>query len=217
MIFNTREIERVTGVKITGVIHVGAFIGEELSEYRSLALDNTILFEPQEKLYNMVKFKCWPSEQIFNVALGSEDKTVEMFISDRKGGVYNGAGASSSILEPKKHLTEHPEVTFPTKEKITVKRFDNFVGENDLDISNHNLLNVDVQGYELEVLKGMGEKLNQIELIIAEVNRDETYKECPLIEDIDAYVSEFGFIRLAVAWQSQSWGDAIYIKEKNND
>tara|TARA_R110000824_G_scaffold72664_2_gene185363 strand:+ start:652 stop:1308 length:657 start_codon:yes stop_codon:yes gene_type:complete len=218
MIFNLQQVQRATGVKMTGVIHVGAFLGEELSDYRSLGLDNTILFEPQKKLYDMVKFKCWPTEKPFNVALGSEEQEAEMFISDRKGGWRHGAGASSSILEPKDHLKLHPEVTFfPDKQTISVKRFDEFVKEEGLDISNHNLLNIDVQGYELEVLKGVGDYLNQIELIIAEVNRTEVYKDCALIEDIDAYVSKFGFKRFYVEWSTPGWGDAIYAKEETSD
>ena len=212
MIFDLNSIEQHTSIKITGAIHVGAFLGEELSQYRGLGLTNTILFEPQKKLYDIVKFKCIVKEQVFNVALGSEEDVVGMFISDREGGVSNGAGASSSILAPKKHLTEHPEVTFPSKESINVKRFDKFVEENQLDVSEHNLLNVDVQGYELEVLKGMGDKINNIQLVIAEVNRDEVYEDCPMIEEIDSYLEGFGFKRLAVEWQSESWGDALYVK-----
>jgi len=217
MIFDLRDIERSIKVAITGAIHVGAFLGEELSDYRALGLDNTILFEPQEKLYHMTKFKCWPTERVFNVALGSEDKTTEMFISDRAGGVYGGAGASSSILEPKKHLAEHPEVSFPKKETITVKRFDKFIEENEIDITYHNLLNIDVQGYELEVLKGIGEYLRHIDIVIVEVNRDETYKDCALIEQVDEHLARFSFTRMAVVWQSESWGDALYVREKNND
>ncbi len=212
MIFDLNAIEQHTGVKITGAIHVGAFLGEELSQYRAIGLTNTILFEPQKKLFDIVNSKCIIKEKVFNVALGSEEDVVGMFISDREGGVSNGAGASSSILAPKKHLTEHPEVTFPSKESINVKKFDKFVEENQLDISEHNLLNVDVQGYELEVLKGMGDKLNNIQLVIAEVNRDEVYEGCPMIEEIDSYLEEFGFKRLAVEWQSESWGDALYVK-----
>jgi len=217
MIFNLQQVQRATGVRITGAIHVGAFVGEELSDYRSLGLDNTILFEPQEKLYDMVKFKCWPTEKVFNIALGSEEQEVEMFVSDREGGWRQGAGASSSILEPKQHLVDHPEVTFPSKTTINVERFDEFVKKEGLDVSGHNLLNVDVQGYELEVLKGVGDYLDKIEIIIAEVNRAEVYKDCPLIEDIDNYLSKFGFRRFYVEWQTQSWGDAIYVKEQTSD
>jgi FkbM family methyltransferase len=212
MIFDLNAIEQHTGIKITGAIHVGAFLGEELSQYRALGLINTILFEPQKKLFDIVNSKCIIKEKVFNVALGSKEDVVGMFISDRDGGVLNGAGASSSILAPKKHLTEHPEVTFPSKESINVKRFDKFVRENEIDVSNHNFLNIDVQGYELEVLKGVGQDLNNIQLIVVEVNRDEMYTDCPMIEDIDAYLKEFGFDRVAVEWQSESWGDAVYAK-----
>lgn len=214
MIFNLRAVEQHTGKKITGVIHVGAFLGEELSQYRSLGLTNTILFEPQKKLYDIVSSKCMFDEKVFNVALGSEESVKEMFISDREGGVTNGAGASSSLLQPKKHLTEHPEVTFPSKESISVKRFDNFAKENNIELDEYNFLNIDVQGYELEVLKGMGEHLNKIDIIIAEVNRDEVYEGCPMIDDIDLYLNTFNFERKAVHWQSESWGDALYSKEK---
>ena len=217
MIFDLNAIEQHAGVKITGAIHVGAFLGEELSQYRALGLTNTILFEPQKKLFDIVNFKCIVKEKVFNVALGSEEDVVGMFISDREGGVSNGAGASSSILAPKKHLTEHPEVTFPSKESINVKRFDKFIEENEIDTSEHNFLNIDVQGYELEVLKGMGEELDKIQLIVAEVNRDEMYEGCPMIEEIDSYLQGFGFQRLAVEWQSESWGDAVYFKIGEKD
>lgn len=212
MIFNLKAIEEHTNKKIKGVIHIGGFLGEELIQYRSLGLTNTILFEPQKNLYEIIKSKCMFEEKVFNIALGSEESTKEMFISDREGGVTNGAGASSSLLRPKKHLTEHPEVTFPHKESIKVRRFDKFAVENNIPINKYNMLNIDVQGYELEVLKGIGKILDTIEIIIAEVNRDEVYEGCPMIEDIDIYLEKFDFTRRAVHWQSESWGDAIYAK-----
>ena len=56
---------------------------------------------------------------------------------------------SSSILEPKEHLLHHKQVTFEGSEEIELKRFD------DLNIQNVDYLNIDVQGFELEVLKGL--------------------------------------------------------------
>lgn len=212
MIFDLRSVQDRTGINITGAIHVGAFLGEELPQYRHLGLTNTILFEPQKHLYEMVKARCLPTEQVFHTALGSEESIVDMFVSDREGGVRNGAGASSSILEPRKHLTEHPEVTFPTKETITVHRFDKFVKDNNINIVGFNFLNIDVQGYELEVLKGIGNTLNQIQMMIVEVNRDEVYTGCPMVEELDEFLQQYDIFRSATAWQSQSWGDALYVR-----
>jgi hypothetical protein len=53
--------------------------------------------------------------------------------------------------------------------------------------------------------------------VIVEVNRDETYKDCALIEEVDGHLARFNFTRIAVVWQSQSWGDALYVRGKKND
>lgn len=213
MIFNLQSVKNDLKVDIKGVIHVGAFDGQELTSYRSLNLFNTILFEPQKVMYDIVKQKCIVDETVHNFALGADNFESEMFISDKAGGIANGASQSSSILEPSVHLTEHPDITFPTKETITVKRFDGFASDAGINMQNYNMLNIDVQGYELEVLKGFGDLLNHVELIIAEVNRDDVYKDCAQIEDIDEYLSKYSLDRASVYWQSTSWGDAIYVRK----
>ena len=79
---------------------------------------------------------------IYNFALGSENKNLSIYTNN------NNNNMSSSILEPKEHLNYHQHVTFEGTEEITVKKF------SDLNINNIDYLNMDVQGYELEVLKG---------------------------------------------------------------
>jgi len=205
MIFDIAKINQVCN--ITGVIHVGGFLGEELDSYRSIGLNNTIIFEPQPKLFELIQKKIIPNEKAYNVALGSKRENKTMYISHREGGFSNGSGASSSLLKPKKHLQEHPEVTFPEEINVEVKTLD------DYKIQGFNFLNIDVQGYELEVLKGGKELLNKIDGMILEVNRDEVYEGCPMIEDIDNFLSDYGIKRVFEFWQSQSWGDALYIRE----
>ena len=207
MIFDLKSVIKELQINITGAIHVGGYDAQELPLYRSLGLFNSIVFEPQKRMYDLIKSKCIVNEKVYNIALGSEDFETEMFISDKEGVTQ-----SSSILEPKVHLTEHPEVTFPSKEKITVKRFDKFVDDNKIDISKHNLLDIDVQGYELEVLKGISDYIKNMSVINIEVNRDEVYKDCARIEDIDDYLSKYNFQKVALYWQSKSWGDALYAK-----
>ena len=48
--------------------------------------------------------------------------------------------------------------------------------------------------------------------MIVEVNRDEVYENCPMIEDIDNFLKDFDFVRVAEVWQSKSWGDALYAR-----
>lgn len=50
------------------------------------------------------------------------------------------------------------------------------------------LLKIDVQGYELEVLKGTEKTLNQIQVILAEINLLEIYKDAPLLAELIAWL-----------------------------
>ncbi len=53
---------------------------------------------------------------------------------------------------------------------------------------NYNFLTIDVQGYELEVFKGSRETMKNIDYIITEVNRDELYKNCARVEQLDKFL-----------------------------
>ena len=83
--------------------------------------------------------------------------------------------------------------------------------------SKFNFINMDVQGGELNVLLGASKTLQHIDYIMTEVNRDELYKNCALIEDIDYFLSKYNFKRVEEVWDRDNpvWGDALYIKEKH--
>ena len=84
------------------------------------------------------------------------------------------------------------------------------------DLRGANFMNVDVQGYELEVFKGGKETLEQIEYVYCEVNRGEMYEGNPMIEELDEYLGGYGFERVETHWPETwyKWGDAFYIKNK---
>jgi FkbM family methyltransferase len=212
MIFSIEQISNSFG-PVRGIIHVGAFCGSEIKEYRKEGLTNTILFEPQEHLYNIIKSKLLPAEKVYNIGLGDEETELELNISQTEGGIVNGSGASSSFLKPKVHLTEHPSVIFDgTIEKCQIKKLDDVVEQEQINMSQYNFLAIDVQGYELKVLKGAINNLKHIDFIVAEVNRNEVYEGCPMINEIDEFLKNFGFTNVYTFWQSASWGDALYVK-----
>lgn len=75
-------------------------------------------------------------------------------------------------------------------------------------------LNLDIQGVELEALQGIGVYFEKIKWIYTEVNKSEVYKNCALIDDIDAFLKMEGFKRVATRWvKKQGWGDALYVRE----
>lgn len=211
MIFDLQSIQNTFG-KINGIIHIGAHAGGELDMYRQFGLMNTIFFEPQKHLYEAFKCRLLPTEKSYNVGLGDIETELELNIS-KFATPQEGSGASSSFLKPKVHLTEHPNVLFDgTTEVCKIKVLDKIIEEDNINLNNYNLLNIDVQGYELKVLKGAIKTLPYIKFIIAEVNRDEVYEGCPMVNEIDDFLKNFNFVNVYTYWQSTSWGDALYVK-----
>lgn len=189
-------------MNIRGIIHIGAHYGEEVPEYIKNGISEVHLFEPLSESYkilvnNLQDLKInWAT---YNTALGSKNERVTMFVSDNER-------QSSSILSPKDHLTHHPNVRFPTTEEILVTTLDS------QKIKNCNFINMDVQGYELEVLRGATKTLEHVDYVYCEVNRAEVYENNAFVEEIDEFLSQYNMIRVETDWAGEIWGDALYVR-----
>jgi len=106
-------------------------------------------------------------------------------------------------------LKQYPYIQFNNKEIVSMITLDSYKPS-----SNYNFINIDVQGYELEVFKGSTNTLTNIDYIMTEVNNDEVYENCAKIWEIDNFLNKFGFQRVEVNWCGGTWGDAFYIKNK---
>jgi FkbM family methyltransferase len=67
---------------------------------------------------------------------------------------------------------------------------DDYCGEHDLE---PDFLKIDVQGYELEVLKGAERVLARIEVVFTEVNHLEVYAGVPLAAELIGWLAERGY------------------------
>lgn len=189
-------------VHVNGCIHVGAHEGQEYELYKAFGIENLIFYEPLNDNFEKLKKHVGSEVDLRKTALGNKSGKVEMFLEDR--------GLSSSVLEPAHHLEQYPQIEFNKKEEVDITRLD----DEDFDRNNYNFINIDVQGYELEVLKGAANTLESIDLVLTEVNKVEMYKGCAIIEEIDEYLAKFGFQRIVEYWQLDggTWGDALYLK-----
>ena len=187
---------------IKGIIHIGGHYGEELQDYIDNGIQNVMVFEPLSDNFNVLSEKASDLNaniEGYQIALGSKKGKATMYVSDNEA-------QSSSILKPAIHLTHHPHVKFPTTEEVEVDLLDEY------DCKDYNFINMDVQGYELEVLKGATETLKQIKYVYCEVNRAEVYEDNALVEEIDDFLGEYGMVRKQTDWAGDIWGDALYIK-----
>lgn len=204
MLISFNQIKRKYNMNITGIVHVGGHHGEEIEDYINEGIQNIIIFEPLLNNFEILQKKCEKLNADIvghQIALGSEKKIVEMYVSSNDA-------LSSSILKPKIHLTQYTDILFDEKETVEVNLLDNY------ETDTCNFLNMDVQGYELEVLKGGIKTLEHIDYVYCEVNRDEVYENNAYIEDIDKFLSDLNFERVVVEWTGETWGDALYIKNK---
>ena len=213
---NIAILPEVFDVKINGVLHVGGYHGEEIELYKKNNIENVVFFEPIEKHFNIITETIKHSNKNYkclNYALGNTVGFVSMNVSETVGG--DGSGASSSILEPKLHLTQHPNISFNKTEEVKITKLDN-IFDDCIKQKDFNMLIIDVQGYELEVIKGASETLATIDCIISEINRDEIYENCVQINELDSYLNDIGFTRAVTIWTAHDWGDALYVRDMKN-
>ena len=201
-------------IDVRGVIQIGAHYGQEYHPLKESGIDNFILIEPVPRHFDIIKESIKDENVLmFQTALGSETKKIEMNLSEFEGQdaeLYRGM--SSSILSPKGHLEQYPHIQFKDKIEVDMTTLDTLVKTEDISIENYNMLNIDVQGYELEVLNGAKDVLHHIDCVYTEVNRAEVYEGCPMVSEIDDFLSEHGFKKVAENWAGHTWGDAFYVK-----
>ena len=200
MLIDFRQLFPKYGIKPKGVLHVGANVGEEAPIYLELGIRKQVWIEANPEIYEKLCANIVSNYQAiaYNYAAGDETKEVTLHIS-------NNASQSSSILALGTHKTQHPDVHYIKDIKVPMIRLDTFT------FPDCDFLNMDIQGFELKALKGMGEMLKQFKWAYLEVNKTEVYEGCGLIEDIDFYLGAFGFNRVETKWVG-NWGDALYIK-----
>lgn len=202
MLLNLKTLIDKYDLEINGIIHIGAHIGEEHLTYIDNGIKKILYFEPCKKNYNVLLQHVVLNENIqaIRCALGNRTGKIEL-------NVDNYLQASNSILKPHLHLTQYPDIKFTSQEEVDIIRLDDFPHDNQ-----YNFINIDVQGYELEVFKGGETTLQHISYILTEVNREELYENCVIVKELDNFLSNFDFKRRETNWAGTTWGDAFYTK-----
>jgi FkbM family methyltransferase len=138
-----------------------------------------------------------------------EDKKKKLFLIDKavslqNGDVtfypfdlqkYNNMGASSMLkIDFSLRNTNDPDYNRvnPQKEIIVNGiRLDTFIDENH--ISNIDLLCIDLQGYELNAIKSLGNYLHKVKYIITECSIKSTYKNGSTFKELNDYLTTYNF------------------------
>ena len=190
---------------VNGVIHVGGHIGEELGVYKDQGVRNLIMFEPQKHCFDQIVERS--NEMGMDVKLvnkGLGNTTGEMEI------ISEPTGLCGSLLNPKEvyNFPDLHKERWTHREMVEVVKMDDEIPED----HTYNFLNMDTQGYELEVLRGGLRTLEKIDYIYTEVNKVEVYEDNALVEEIDEFLNGYNMKRVNEWWHVHGWGDAFYVK-----
>jgi FkbM family methyltransferase len=204
VLLDLKSLQKEYHLDIKGVLHIGAHHGEENSVYDDLAIQNRIFFEPLSDNFKKLHENIGSRFPLIKKALGVSSCEIEMYVEKANGG------QSSSILKPSLHLVQYPHITFPEKEMVEMVRLDDV----DFERNEFNFINIDVQGYELEVFKGGIQTLENIDYIMTELNIEELYENCSRLHQVEEFLGRFGFKLVKTNWAGFTWGDGFFIKEK---
>lgn len=109
----------------------------------------------------------------------------------------------------------HQSVLFESREIHTTITLDSFLKSN-YPVGKISLLVLDLQGAELEALKGLTENFHRVDAIFTEVSNYRMYKHQPLFGDVHKYLLSLGFCLVAHDMHGVTFmGDALYVRQKH--
>lgn len=204
---NFEELYKKYNLKINGVIHVGAHYGQEYDIYKKYNIKYMAFYEPASKNFSELVKNVPQTDEIklINKAAGFEEKKAKMFVESANNG------QSNSILKPKLHLQQYSMITFDSTEDIEIISLDKDIPKEER--KRYNFMNIDAQGYELEVLRGSVEVLKYIDYIYCEVNRAEVYENNAIYTVLEEFLESYEFSRKEISWEGHNYGEAFYIKQ----
>ena len=173
--------------KFATILDVGAYIGAYANAMQHILPDAQVYsFEPLPASFatlqkNMQKLQRW---QGFNTAVGESNGSLEFW--------QNDFSASSSALPMEDlHRETFPQTEVSRKVNVAVARLDDLAPE--LKLISPVLLKIDVQGFELSVLRGAEEMLKQVDCVVCEVSYQPLYKGQASFSEVYQFMLQHGF------------------------
>lgn len=165
------------GFNPSTILDIGAFEGEWTKMCSEIFPNaNYLMFEAQESKTN--KLQVLKSNRVdFHIGLLGPE-------SNQKSKFYINETVSSALPETEKSNQDFVEIQMYTVDEVVNLKA----------LSKVDFIKLDVQGFELEVLKGASQTLASAEVVLMEVSLIEINKGAPLINEVMAFMANKGFI-----------------------
>lgn len=151
------------------LIDVGANEGQWASDFMEIfPRTELVAFEPSQDAYRLLcrKMKTKKNAQLYNVALSAKDGKRTLYVpSDH---------TLSSFESYNQLVNRYRKIHKIQKESVLCKRLDSFKFDN---VNKMTCLKIDVQGHEVEVLKGARRLLDTVDVCLCELSFTHEYED----------------------------------------
>ncbi len=184
------------GNNISTLIDVGAHHGETIKLFNAGFIIKLIIsFEPSLKNYEILikKNKNLKNLKMFNIGLGVEKKEIEFTDHfETQSSTITKINRDSKYFKKKNFFLNPLNIKKQMNLiKIQIDRLDNIFDK--LGISKVDILKIDTEGYDFNVIKGLGEKIKNVQFIYFEHHFHDMLKKNYTLSDINNYLIQKNF------------------------
>jgi len=208
-----REVlERASREKpITGVLHVGANVGQEAKLYSALGIPRVVWIECQAECRATLEA---------NIAAAGRTETDAIAIeavascTGQQVQLHRVDNSISTSLKPlgKGHKVHFPFLQQLPPTPVTTVTLDDLLARRGLEGASFDFLYLDVQGSEIDVLRGATRTLSHVRNLMTEVSSCEHYTGGTDEEELHRMLVGAGFQRVQRAMPPFGHGNAFYAR-----
>jgi putative glycosyltransferase len=205
-------------VPVRGVIHVGAHHGQEVDPYLAHGCRSIVLVEANPDACRILRERFGSRQEVYVIEAAALDEagTATLRIHTSRSGSTEPA----SVLDLKRFKEIVPTLETPRTVEVDADRLDTLLERSGIDGADFQLLNVDVQGAELRVLRGAERTLASVAAVLVEVHVVELYDGAATEREVDEFLAERGFERTDVVYHElydehgtfPAWGEVLYVR-----
>ncbi len=225
---NSKVLKILINEKDPIILDIGANSGQSLIEFKSIWPDATVhSFEPQQECWDELdsRAKDYAEGSVIVNRLGAgavQNDGLTFYthgISTGQSGFnrinINSIDSIKLIQSSAQNQKKQYEKTLNHARTVPITRLDQYMNERN--ISRASLVKIDTQGYEPEVLEGLGEKLAHVDVVLTELMFYDFYERQLSFSDIEKFLIPAGFRLYDISHLSKNpmngrtdWVDVIY-------